>query len=569
MSTNFLVIRFLTVITAASCLFVSCDDDISEVGANALIGSELEVIPADFPVTTTQVDVEKPRINDLDYYLLGNSDHGFGNTQYGILSQIFSYSVLVQDSSTETTDEDGETSTTTEVKYTLENIELVLPYRYSLSEDDDADSTDGLATYTIDSNTTGEETLTLDVYFSGYELQATDPNIAGNVTESYYADNTEGNAFTDGTNSVNFSKIRGTKLASEIITLPTTGEIITVDTLDDDDEALSSEEISANFKAIRIELKDNNDEINFPELTDIIDSDGVVDITAFNDLSIFKIFQGIYIEATTASENSVTEILDFNQTFVNAGLKLTFSEVTTFTDLEDDTNSENNADDPETVITTLTFTGNPLNIMTYSEDSELTPTSEEVILQSGLGSIAKIDLFSDSDEFSELHNDNVLLNDAVLRLTVNTDSDIDISTSDLPENIFINIFETGDILTDYTNNFSSTDEDNETLKEGHLMSLVIPEDEVTYPYYEINITEHLSNILRQDSFSDATEENVTLGISVTEDLNITNSTQLFPGKEETINQGSLLSFKTLSLFGSDATDTENRPRLFIKYTSTK
>lgn len=566
MSTNFLVIRFLTVITAACSLFVSCDDDISEVGANALIGSELEITSADFAVSTTQVDVEKPRINDLDYYLLGNSNQGFGNTQYGILSQIFSYSVLVQDSSTETTDEDGEITSTTEVKYELENIELVLPYHYSLSEDDDADSTDGLATYTIDSNTTGE-TLTLDVYFSGYELQATDPNIAGNVTESYYADNTEGNAFTDGTNSVNFSKIRGNKLASEIITLPTTGEIITVNTLDDDDEALSSEEISANFKAIRIELKDTNGEINFPELTGIIDSDGVVDITAFNDLSIFKIFQGIYIEATTASENSVTEILDFNQTFVNAGLKLTFSEVTTFTDLEDDTNSENNADDPETVITTLTFTGNPLNIMTYSEDSELTPTSEEIILQSGLGSIAKIDLFSDSDEFTELHDDNILLNDAVLRLTVNTDSDIAVNTSDLPENIFINIFETGSILADYTSNFSSTDEDNETLKEGHLMSLVIPDNDSLYPYYEINITEHLANILKQDSFN-ISDQN-TLGISVTEDLNITNSTQLFPAKEETINQGSLLSFKTVSLFGSQATDIENRPRLFIKYTSTK
>ena len=94
MSTNFLVIRFLTVITAACSLFVSCDDDISEVGANALIGSELEITSADFAVSTTQVDVEKPRINDLDYYLLGNSNQGFGNTQYGILSQIFSYTYL-------------------------------------------------------------------------------------------------------------------------------------------------------------------------------------------------------------------------------------------------------------------------------------------------------------------------------------------------------------------------------------------------------------------------------------------------------------------------------------------
>ena len=625
MNTKFLVIRFLAVITAASSFLVSCDDDISEVGSNALIGSELNITEESrFSISSGQIDITKPRTNNLDYYLIGDNDHGFGNTTYSILTQLDSYSVFVQESYTETTDTDengDETvSTTTDIDYELNDITLVIPYRYDLvgSDDDNNDEDSTTSQYYIESTITGES-FKYNIYESDYILQKTDPNNLSGAAQEYYGDG------SDGENVFDRSFLKKTLITSGTYDLPSTGDIFTVelfydeDNDGDEDDEYSDEGLSDQFTAItaiRIPLESFRERI-----LEIITAKGggedangnSIDIIDFSRITednfTTEIFRGLYIESSTIG--GVAEILDFSESFVNAGIQLKFTKTTTFNDRnEDDDENENTneADDVEVtteeVITTLKFSESPINIIEKTATTSLpsAETNEEIILQSGMGRIGTIDLFSEitveesetateeSITLKELYAENILLNDAVLKLTVNPNSDFFLSEDDLPDTIFITDLESGSILSDYSNNFSSSDEDNETLKEGHLISIRnddgdIITDEDGNIVYEINITRHLSNILRQEDDDESSESNCTLALSVSEDLNLilvnqnaitTRTSSIYnPKEQQAIYQGSLLCFKTVPLFGSDygsddnEDDVNKRPRLTLKYTSTK
>ena len=132
------------------------------------------------------------------------------------------------------------------------------------------------------------------------------------------------------------------------------------------------------------------------------------------------------------------------------------------------------------------------------------------------------------------------------------------------------MLETGSVLTDYSENNVASDENNETLKERHLIPITTVDEDSDSDdiIYRINITEHLANIINQNSDEDAREQNVKLAISVTEDISITRFSDLFDPAEQFVNQGSLLSFKTVPLHGSSSNDIDKRPRLIIKFTET-
>lgn len=603
MNTKFLVIRFLTVTTIVSSFFMSCDDDISEVGGSSLIGSELLIEEAsDFIVNSDQIDVTKPQTNNLDYYLIGDNDHGFGNTKYSILTQLDSYSVLIQESYTVTTnadeqDENGDdvVLSTTDIDYELVSAELVLPLRYNAEDDEDGDST--TQQYGIESTVSGSS-LRVSIYESDYILQKTAPNDPSGAAQKYYGDGSDGvNEFGD-----DFIKKPENLIAENYeATLPNTGDSFSINLYYDEDteyfeegDEYSAEGISGQFTAIRIPLDDSIERIleivtieGQDENEDDIDD---IDFSRITDENFTTdVFKGLYIETTT--EDGIVEILDFDESFVNAGIKMVFIKTTTFNDIDgdDDDNDNTLAEEDveittEEVISTLKFSESPINILkktsTGTEGLPETTSKEEIVLQSGLGRIGTIDLFSD-DELSKWRADNILLNDAVIELTVNMD-DYDIEEEDLPDTIFITELENGAPIADYLTNFLSSDDDNETLKAGHLISIRDEDDSIIKNedgniVYKINITEHLATILRQDEDIDEDQDqNNTLALSVSEDLNIILASDIYnPDEEQFINQGALLCFKTVPLYGSGYGSDENeddinkRPRLTIKFTPTK
>ena len=583
MNTNFLAIRFLIAITITSTLFTSCDDEISNVGAGALNGSQLDIEDGEVAVTVSQVNVEQPRTNNLDYYLLGNNtDESEITNRFSILSQVFSYSTAIADSFTETTDDDDNITSSTTINYTLESATLVLPFKYSLVE---TDTSDDVERYSFDSTITGNS-LSLNVYLSNYLLQTTAPNELSATTEEYFADKSNGTDFFDESymqtlltsypvdlNQFDYSANSDEDYDFEI-PLSFTEE-------DGEEQDYEGEDKSNLFPAIRIPLITNQEDDTESNpfktiLNEIIivdnDDDGLkdeIDISAFIDEDILNTFRGLYIESSSDS-NAIIDILQSN-TYVNSGIQLIFSKQTNFIDNE---NTDNNEITNETVITTLNLS-NPINFIDKTENSQLTQSSTEIILEGGLGKVAQVDLF-ENDDLQNLISENILLNNAVLKLTVNTESEYFTSEEDLPDNIFINHFENGSVLTDYTNNSSSESaEDNiESIQENHLISIRDENGDIIYDEngnitYEIVITQHLANILNQDTDEDANNTNTSLVISTTNNLNTTNTSRLFnPKIEQYINQGSLLSFKTVPLYSSNEGDINKKPRVATKYTST-
>ena len=114
-------------------------------------------------------------------------------------------------------------------------------------------------------------------------------------------------------------------------------------------------------------------------------------------------------------------------------------------------------------------------------------------------------------ELENLRNQEWLINEASLKLYV--DQDKMISGDNEPERIFIFDTESGSILVDY---FDGTLNETNPINSvtSHLERLTRDSDE-NGEFYKIRITQHIINILNRG------EENVKLGISVSQNVNIT------------------------------------------------
>ena len=196
------------IITIGSSFFISCDDDISEVGSGTLIGSELNTISREFDVTSSQLNFTQPQSNNLEYNLLGTNNQ----TNFNILTQINSISgtLALRDSFTQTLDDDDNNldedgnfkiASSTDTFYTLDEITLVIPLRYGLL-DDDNDLNDGDSStrqYNIDSEIIGPGPLIINVFESQFLLQQINPESSD--FQIYYADGSDGpNPFINSIN---------------------------------------------------------------------------------------------------------------------------------------------------------------------------------------------------------------------------------------------------------------------------------------------------------------------------------------------------------------------------------
>ena len=575
MNTNFLVIRFLAVITTASSFFVSCDDDISDVGSNTLIGSDLKIEQrSDFVVNIEQINITEdnpPVTNNLDYYLLGDKSNGFTDTKYGIVTRFLGLQNPPGNTNSTVTATDG-TVTITETKNTITSATLVIPYIYT-NDIDNLGATETNYVYSISKIEKGSSNLNLQVFQLDTPLFTTDPASGFNATFQYFADGST--TYDDYSLVLNETIPIGSEEAIELPGPNSDGSDFEFDvtTFDfnkgDNGEYLDVYEINQGLEyTIRIPL----DASFVSKLNQLIDNgDETSDISIFSDEAFYNELPSIYIKSSN-SDGGVAGVMPSSSLFTG-GLELVFQTEKTKTEngIVNEEESTTEDDDPDDWITTsmLSFSGNPINI--FTKDNDDTKEAEgTVFLESGLGSISNLTIFDDNNELlfndiTSLINQNILLNDAILKFTVNT---AEIEIENLPENLIVHSLENGEVLTGHPSKFSTEEIDNEIIKQSHLSSLVIPEND--YPYYEINITDYLANILRQDSEEDAIASNLNLALSVTEDVGIISASRLKNKiTEEYVNQGSLLCFKAVPLFNASAADEETRPRLTIKYTPTK
>ncbi len=558
-------VAFLSILS----LFFSCDDDIIDVGSDTVISNTFDIVQtSDFTIELSQLATNSVGVqsNNLNHYLLGSFDQGFGQEPNHILTQYKGVSVAIEDSYT------VGTSQTTDVSHSLTKAELVLPFSYELTSDSDTERV-----YSIESTIIGDE-LKVALYQSNFEINNTNLNSNDDALKKYYSSGTDGTIDVPVENITTSDNL----ISSSNIDLSVLNNSFTINK-QEESETLTNEELAEQFNAIRIDLSNVNVKnqedisVNFLDYLNQLLREGNEDSNNDDstDLStdilendtITSVFKGIYITIEDDNEDAYAEILGDNTSFVEAGIQLTFQKTSTI-------NSENSEPQKTTekILTTWKLTENPIKIL--EEPSEdIIQDETQIVLKSGLGSVATLNLFS-NEELTSLYEDNILLNEAVLQFTVDEDfyTDNNIDLESLPENIFITNLETGNVLVDYLTHFDSSDTDS--LKEGHM----IPKrEEAGHIVYEFNITSHLSNILedRDYDLSDHTdleellELNTTLSLSVTKDISLTETASLFNTiEEQAVNQGSLLCFNTVAICDSNNIDTNKRPKLTLTYTKT-
>ena len=545
----------ITVIVTIIITLVGCDDDFNSVGSEVIGGVNFQ----DSTYTSTPVAFnrrfERVQTSGLPNNLLGvYNDPIYGQSVYSVLSQILPSTL----------------DPTFGNEAVLDSIVLSLPYFSELTETTVDDNGVVINTYELDSiYGSSTDSIRLSVYQSDYFLRDFDIDQGAEERQIYFS-----NDVID-----NFGPaVEETLIATVNNFIPSNKEIIllTEDGEDEDEEpeftsenprfrlALISDAaaIAANElnppENIDNERFGNQDVINhFTEL--FIDREGSIELSNANNF--YNYFRGIYIKAEPINGNGNLVFFDI----ANANITLHYSFDTTIIDSQDE-DGDGNVEEftRDTGDLTLNFSNNIVNSIetdfntTIAEelaDQDEVNGEENLYLKGGEGSYAIIELFSKDviNENGELENEldflkrqEWLINEASIKFYINQNQVVGGDTE--PERIYMFELETGDILFDYAIDPTLNTLDPVLSITEHLGRISRESDEAG-EFYKIRITQHLINILNEDS------ENVTLGLSVSQNVNLVANGQGFTPtntEDEIVPLSSIISHEGTVLYGNGA-----------------
>ena len=540
----------LKVIASIALAFVtvSCDDDFNTVGDQIIgdVNFQNKTYTA-LPNAFTR-KFAKVQTSSLPVYALGSYvDPVYGKSEYNVLTQIAppNYNPAFGNNPV------------------LDSVVMSIPYFNDLIETVTDENNITTRTYELDS-VYGFQPINIYIYRSDYFLADFDPEMP-EERKIYYSDDIN-----------NFSSLEGKALDTIPDFIPSAEEIELW--LPDDEDEDDDPEIQKVVPQLRVKFS--------PEITEyfkqaIIDKEGQPELSNANNFRNY--FRGIYIKTESPSNGNMFR-------FDPTQAKITLFYTTDIRDIED-TDDDGETDD--TVRGQLeyefTFSNNIINSITNTLNpsiaSELGPEEEPEIsgeenlyLRGGQGSYAILEFFnepafdsegnpilnSDGEQITELENlrnQEWLINEASLKLYV--DQNKMVSGNNEPERIFIFDTQSGSILVDY---FDGTQNEANPLNSitSHLERLTRDSDE-NGEFYKIRITQHIINILNRG------EENVKLGISVSQNVNITSLANGFTApttaEDEIIPFSSIVSHEGTILHGyGNAVPEEKRLKLEIFYT---
>ena len=355
----------------------------------------------------------------------------------------------------------------------------------------------GATVYDVDSLIGNKDaTFKIKVQELDYYLSTYDPSNNFETFLKYYSDdniieNFKGKVLFDGDVEIN-----------------TTEVIIYKDDDPNTDDVDESEEVKERLSPrLRIPLDKNYMQ------TKIIDKEGDIDLVNPDNFNLY--FKGLFLSAYDFSDPLML-ILDYSQASVN--IIYEFDQYNK-NDTPDDT-SDDTIDRVESVFK-LNLGGNQINIFKndpYSQEIiESTSTNsnelKRVYLKGGEGIMMEIDLFKDldgNDILGEIQSNGWLINEANLTMYV------DKSTIDLagglvePSRIYLYDIESKAPVIDYfIDNSQGRKPKDQKAVHGGLIE--IDEDKKGIKY-KIRISEHVKNIIRNDSL------NTKLGLVVSSDI---------------------------------------------------
>ena len=233
----------------------------------------------------------------------------------------------------------------------------------------------------------------------------------------------------------------------------------------------------------------------------IIDHEGSDDMTNADNFNIY--FKGLVLQAYDFSEDLLM-ILDYS----NAKINIEY-EYDKYNKNDTDDNTSDDTIDKVKANYELNLNGNQINVFNksaYNQDILNNLNSSEnlsrVFLKGGEGLIAEIDLFTDNDGnnvLDEIRANGWLVNEANLTMYVDKDKINESGNLIEPFRVYLYDIDAKTPLPDYYID-NSTGPKKSNVKIVHSGILELDEDDKGLKY-KIRISEHVKNIVRNDSIS--------------------------------------------------------------------
>ena len=532
----------LTLIFAQSCEtdFTSLDSDV--INSDNAINFETNSI--EYPIVTHSKIVDPVQSNNLPSFLLGYNNHAiYGESTSSFVGQMVpdQYSPDFGDNAV------------------LDSVILTIPYFSRGIETSDEDD----ITYELDS-VYGGSPIKLSIYRNNFFLRSFDPYGEFDDSQKYYS-----NGSLSDLESISQGQLEG-ELLFEINDFVASANQINLTELDTLDVPFVSQKIAPALR-FRLDTPNNNYWQNL-----IFENEDNPVLLSENNFKEF--FRGLYIKVEGI--NSEGSMMLLNLASTNTSLTIHYTSDTPITD-ETDTSNEDDITSYQNDYV-INFSGVLLNIFdnNFSVDvsnSDEVNGDENIYLKGGEGYIGVIDLFNGTvenemgdqvdafDHFKSFFYDDIsdsslkLINEAYIEFYVNQDLNLE----NEPDRIFVYNYEQNMSLIDYfiDQSVSST---TINAKINHLQPLQRVDDDPEGQgiKYKIRITEHLNNIILQDS------TNARLGLGIINDIAATSFFSILNDDDEDLQlaSGTILSHKGTVLHGNQSQQEDKRPKIKIYYT---
>ena len=529
----FKTLKFSSIALFALVLFNACDKDFNIIESDVLgkDNASFDSSNESLQISAYNKKLEALQINNLASNFLGVfNDPIYGQTVASIITQV----------TPATFDSFG-------TNPTIDEIILNIPYFNTITGTDES----GNSVYTLDSlygNSSAK--IKLSIYHNNYFLRDfnPEPNIDN---QNYYSNADSGmNSVLDGTNTINFDD-QIVELIQEEEFLPSADAIITTTGTGEDAVDTRSE------PALKLTLKNDDSNTNFWTRT-ILDKEGDAVLSNANNFRDY--FRGLYFKAEAINGDGSMILLNF----ANANITIHYSKDSSV------------ANERTQATYVLNFSGNRLN--TFINDYNLVTLTdgdpnlgdEKLYLKGAEGSMAIVDLFGpyiDSNNNNihdgldalreEYRDDNgqgdpiKLINSAQLivyedniMLSPPKDSNgNDYSTFD---RIYAYDVKNNIPLIDYSLDQSENQTDLFNSRIIHLGQRLDKDGDGIFKY-KIRITEHLNNLI----FNDST--NTKIGLTLSNNVNYTTNAEILNSGDivTSIPASALLTARGTVLHGSN------------------
>ena len=357
-----------------------------------------------------------------------------------------------------------------------------------ITDDKDTDTQNpnaGATQYDVDSLLGNRDaSFKIKVQELDYYLRSYDPTDNFESFQKYYSDETQ---------LLNFA---GFTIHDDEVSIDTNEIVIYKEDDPDTDDVDESEEVKERLTP-RLRLPLDKDFFQ----RKIIDHEGSDDMTNADNFNIY--FKGLVLQAYDFSDDLLM-ILDYS----NAKINIEY-EYDKYNKNDTDDNTSDDTIDKVKANYELNLSGNQINVFNksaYNQDILNNLNSSEnlsrVFLKGGEGLIAEIDLFTDNDGnnvLDEIRANGWLVNEANLTMYVDKDKINESGNLIEPFRVYLYDIDAKTPLPDYYID-NSTSPKKSNVKIVHSGILELDEDDKGLKY-KIRISEHIKNIVRNDSIS--------------------------------------------------------------------